>query len=128
MRLLLDTHSFLWFIMGSSKLSLQAKTLIQDPSYDKVLSMVSIWEMAVKFSIGKLQMVQPFGTFIPHQLYTNGIDVLGIELNHVLTVATLPFHHRDPFDRLIVAQCLIEHLPILSADPVFDSYSVQRLW
>jgi PIN domain nuclease of toxin-antitoxin system len=128
MKLLLDTQSFLWFIMGSPKLSFQAKTLIRDPNNDRYLSMASIWEMAMKMSLGKLKMAQSFAAIIPHQLQINGIEVLNISLDHILMVATLPFHHRDPFDRLIIAQALVEQLPVVGQDPMFDHYLIQRLW
>jgi PIN domain nuclease of toxin-antitoxin system len=84
--------------------------------------------MAIKISLGKLGIAQPFEQFIPHQLQINGFEMLEIRFDHIAKVIHLPFHHRDPFDRLLVAQCLVEQIPIISADPVFDSYSVQRLW
>ena len=84
--------------------------------------------MAIKVSLGKLTLAQPFDQFIPRQLQLNQIEVLDIELPHVTAVVAMPFHHRDPFDRLMAAQCQIEGLPIVSADPVFDTYSVRRVW
>ncbi|MEW6738158.1 MAG: type II toxin-antitoxin system VapC family toxin [Acidobacteriota bacterium] len=128
MRLLLDTHTFLWFIMGNSKLSSSARTLIEDISNDKQLSIVSVWEMAIKVSIGKLSLAGPFEIIIPEQIKNNGFDVMNIDISHINIVATLPMHHRDPFDRLLIAQCMIEDLSIISADSAFDSYSVHRLW
>jgi PIN domain nuclease of toxin-antitoxin system len=84
--------------------------------------------MAIKLSLGKLTLAQPFDQFIPRQLQLNQIEVLAIELPHLAAVVAMPFHHRDPFDRLLAAQCQIEGLPILSSDPVFDAYSVRRVW
>ena len=128
MRPLLDTHSFLWFISGSSKLSQTARTLIEEPSNQPFLSIASLWEMAIKLSLGKLSLGEPFEVLIPEQMKANGINLLGIEIEHTALVATLPFHHRDPFDRLLVAQAVVERMPIVSADAAFDAYGVERLW
>jgi PIN domain nuclease of toxin-antitoxin system len=128
MTVLMDTHSFIWFVDGNSQLSARARTLIEDPANDKFLSMASIWEMAVKISLGKLSIAQPFEQFIPHQLQINGFEMLEIKFDHIVRVSNLPFHHRDPFDRLLIAQCLVERIPVISVDSVFDAYSVQRLW
>ena len=128
MRPLLDTHSFLWFISGSSKLSRTARTLIEDTSNQPFLSIASLWEMAIKLSLGKLSLGEPFEVLIPEQMKANGINLLGIEIEHTALVATLPFHHRDPFDRLLVAQAVVERMPIVSADAAFDAYGVERLW
>lgn len=128
MNVLLDTHSFLWFIAGSSQLSRQARLLIEDPSHQPFLSVVSVWEMALKVSLGKLKIEPPFEAFMAQQLELNGIELLPIQLRHVAAVTTLPFHHRDPFDRLLIAQVQIEQMPVLSSDAVFDAYSVTRLW
>jgi len=128
MTVLMDTHSFLWFANGSSQLSARARTIIEDPTNDKLLSMASIWEMAIKISIGKLNIAQPFEQFIPHQLQINGFEMFEIKFDHITKVIHLPFHHRDPFDRLLIAQSLVDQIPIVSADSVFDAYSVQRLW
>jgi len=128
MKLLLDTHSFLWFIGGSSKLSVNARMLIENVTNQSVLSMASLWEMAIQVSSGKLNLVQPFETFIPQQMSLNGIGLLEILFPHTLVVATLPFHHRDPFDRLIIAQAMVEQIPIVSCDTKFDEYAITRLW
>lgn len=95
MKLLLDTHTFLWFIGGDERLSPTARTLIEDLSNDVYLSVASLWEMAIKISLGRLRLAQPFETFIPHQLSLNRIGLLGITISHVAKVATLPFHHRE---------------------------------
>jgi PIN domain nuclease of toxin-antitoxin system len=128
MKLLLDTHSFLWFIGGDDRLSLTARTLIEDTTNDVFLSVASLWEMAIKISLGRLQFSQPFETFIPQQLSLNRIGMLGITIGHAAQVAMLPFHHRDPFDRLLIAQALVEHVPIVSRDPEFDAYGIMRMW
>ncbi len=128
MRLLLDTYAFLWFINGDARFSTTARALIEDSANTSSISVASIWEMAIKVSIGKLTFRQPFTTLLPQQLERNGIALLGITIDHALAVTALPFHHRDPFDRLLIAQAMTEQLPLVSADAVFDSYAVTRLW
>jgi PIN domain nuclease of toxin-antitoxin system len=128
MKLLLDTHTFLWFILGDPKLSTSARTRIEDPSNDKLLSVASLWEIAIKSSLGKLTLTQPFDILIPREVHNNGFHVLAITLDHLAAVTTLPFHHRDPFDRLMVAQAMVERLPIVSRDSTLDAYSITRLW
>lgn len=127
MKLLLDTHVFLWFIMGSPNLSVEARTLIEDENNRKFISVASLWEIAIKSSIGKLTLSAPFDQLIPQQLSLNGFELLPIELAHLAAVATLPFHHRDPFDRLLVAQAMVEKMPIVSIDSAFEAYNVSRL-
>ena len=128
MTLLLDTHTFLWFITNDPRLSTRAQTLIQAPTNQRLFSIVSVWEMAIKISLGKLTVAQPLDQFLRQQLSLNHVALLEIKLGHALAVAALPFHHRDPFDRLLVAQCQAENLPIVSQDSAFDAYSLQRLW
>lgn len=128
MRFLLDTHSFLWFIDGSASLSLTARSLIVDADNQPLLSMTSVWEMAIKLSIGKLSLGQPFETLIPEQMRLNGIELLPIEMFHVVAVAKLSFHHRDPFDRLLIAQAMAERIPIVSGESAFDPYDIKLLW
>lgn len=128
MKVLMDAHSFLWFVNGSSQLNKRARAIIEESANDKFLSMANVWEMAIKISLGKLSIAQPFEQFIPHQLLINGFEMFDIKFDHVAKVIQLPFHHRDPFDRLLIAQSLVEQIPVVSADSVFDLYSVQRLW
>ena len=127
MKLLLDTHIFLWFIMGSPMLSGHARNLVEDGANDKFLSVASLWEIAIKYSLGKLRLSAPFDRLIPQQLSLNGFELLNIKIDHTAMVATLPFHHRDPFDRLLIAQAVIEKMPIVSVDAVFDAYPITRL-
>jgi PIN domain nuclease of toxin-antitoxin system len=126
--LLLDTHSFIWFVENNPSLGPHARTLIEEATNDIFLSIASVWEMAIKVSLGKLSLSQPFDLFIPNQLLLNDITLLDITVGHTLRVATLPFHHRDPFDRLLIAQSLVEEMPIISVDSLFDAYGVHRLW
>lgn len=131
MNLLSDTHTFPWFVGGSSQLSLTARQLIEDPKNTNWLSIASLWEMAIKFSLGKLEQLaseKPFAEHIADLLAENAYQVLSIRQSHVTHVVKLPFHHRDPFDRLLVAQSQIEAMPILSADRLLDPYGIQRLW
>ncbi len=128
MKLLLDTHTFLWFIMGSPNLSADARALIEDATNEKFFSVASLWETAIKLSIRKLALSAPFDALFPQQLTLNGVDLLGIRVEHAAAVAVLPFHHRDPFDRLLIAQAIFEKMSIVSIDAAFDAYSVTRLW
>lgn len=128
MKLLLDTHAFLWFVMGSTNLSGNARRMIEDPSNESLLSVACLWEMAIKVSLGKLTLSAPFVDLIPEQLSLNGIGLLNISVAHVSLLATLPFHHRDPFDRLLIAQAITEKIPVVSIDAAFDSYGLTRLW
>jgi PIN domain nuclease of toxin-antitoxin system len=127
-RLLLDTHAFLWFVLNHPKLSQTAIALIAEPTNDILLSPASYWEIAIKVSLGKYQITGSFQSWVEHHLTVNCCEILPITVAHVATVATLPFHHRDPFDRLLVAQALTEEIPIISIDAVLDSYDVTRRW
>ena len=128
MKLLIDTHSFLWFIDGSSQLSATARKLIENAANERYLSVASVWEMAIKISLGKLSLGQPIEVQIPHQLSHNGIALLDIGVSHAAVVAALPLHHRDPFDRMLVAQARVEQLSVVSVDSALDAYGVTRLW
>ena len=128
MRALLDTHTFFWFIEDNPRLSATAKAVIVDGTNDILLSVASLWEMAIKISLGKLNVSGSFEPYITQQLAASNIGLLDISLLHVAAVVTLPFHHRDPFDRLLIAQAQVEQIPLISVDPAFDSYAVHRLW
>lgn len=128
MRVVLDTHAFLWFVGDEPRLSENARALIEDRATNPFLSIASVWEMAIKVGLGKLTPHVPFPMLISEQLNENGIALLDITVDHALHVAQLPFHHRDPFDRMLIAQAITEGLPIISADSVFDTYSVTRIW
>lgn len=128
MNILLDTHAFLWFVDDNPRLSQPARVLIESGESQPFLSVASLWEIAIKISLGKLSLNQAYETFIPHHLALNGIELLNISLDHTSAVTALPFHHRDPFDRLLVVQSDIENMTFVSADPVFDAYGVKRVW
>lgn len=124
MEFLLDTHTFLWFAWGDTQLSVLAKRLIEDEGNVKFVSMASIWEMAIKVNTGKLTLNRPYVDFLVERLDGNGFDVLPIERPHAELTAILPFHHRDPFDRLLIAQCISNSLPLIGNDVAFDAYGV----
>ncbi|WP_313950109.1 type II toxin-antitoxin system VapC family toxin [Nostoc sp. FACHB-110] len=93
-----------------------------------LLNIASVWEMAVKHSIGKLNFHLSFAEFVEQQIVINGIQLLPISIEHILVVSQLPLHHRDPFDRMLIAQAIVENIPVLSADKIFATYPIQRLW
>jgi PIN domain nuclease of toxin-antitoxin system len=128
MKYLLDTHTFLWWDMESSRLSTRAFALCQDRSNVLLLSIASVWEIQIKQQAGKLGLSAPLGEIIQKQRQTNGIKLLPIRLSHVLGLASLPDHHKDPFDRLLVAQATIEKLTLVSRDPHIAQYSIQLTW
>jgi PIN domain nuclease of toxin-antitoxin system len=128
MRFLLDTHAFLWFVLNDSQLSQKALQLIVEPTHDVLISPASYWELAIKVGLGKYQIPGSFQVWMEQQIVSNTFQILPITVAHAAMVATLPFHHRDPFDRLLISQSLTEQIKIISADRVFDSYFVLREW
>lgn len=128
MRLLLDTHAFLWWVSDHSSLSRRARLAIAKESNDCFVSVASAWEMAIKTSLGKLDVGGSLARFLPEQLALNQFQLLPIELRHVMRVADLPWHHRDPFDRLLAAQCATDSLTLVSADSAMKAYGVDVLW
>ncbi|MGI8670889.1 MAG: type II toxin-antitoxin system VapC family toxin [Aridibacter sp.] len=128
MKLLLDTHTLLWFIAGDSSLSATARNLIEDTTNEKYVSTASLWETAIKISIGKMSLTTTFDTLFPHQLIINGFELLPIKVNHISAIISLPFHHRDPFDRILIAQAIEENMDLVSIDAVFDNYAATRHW
>lgn len=128
MRLLLDTHIFLWFIMRDPSLSRNTLDQLENGTHELLLSTASMWELAIKVSTGKLQVSNNLEDFFHQQLAQNDITELPITISHVAHVAYLPLHHRDPFDRLIIAQAIVERVPILTADEAFKLYPVQIIW
>ena len=126
MRVLLDTHTFLWAITDESRLSPTVRSLMANS--ECLFSVASIWEVIAKAKTKKVSLPEPVGTFLTSELATSRVQVLHITLNHVLRIESLDLHHRDPFDRMIVAQGLEEDVPLLTADPVFQSYPVRVIW
>jgi PIN domain nuclease of toxin-antitoxin system len=128
MRVLLDTHTFLWWIDNDRRLPTRVRALMGDGSNVLLFSAASGWEIAIKARLGKLQLPEELASFLTAQLVRNHVTILSIHLSHTLHVYTLPALHRDPFDRLLVAQSQLEQLPILTADPLIQQYNVQTIW
>ena len=128
MRILLDSHAFLWAITDSSELSATAREALMDTGNDLHLSVASAWELAIKVSIGKLRLQMPLEDLLQSAKLDLGLRILPIELAHALAVQNLAFHHRDPFDRLLLAQAKVNGLSLLSRDAIFDHYEIQRIW
>jgi PIN domain nuclease of toxin-antitoxin system len=128
MKLLLDVHTLLWFLADDPKLSAPARTALMDPANERLLSPVTLLEIALKVRLGKLALAAPFCVLFPGQLAANRSQLVPIEPRHIEPMTTLPFHHRDPFDRLVAATALVEGMRLVSADAILDAYGVNRLW
>lgn len=128
MKLLLDTQAFLRWVEGTPALGRRARAAVANPDNEVLFSIVSCWELAIKLSLGKLKLAQRLDRFIPEQLRLNGFSLFAVELRHVVGVADLPFHHRDPFDRLLAAQALQDQLAVVTTDRVFRKYGVTVVW
>jgi PIN domain nuclease of toxin-antitoxin system len=127
MRVLLDTHIFLWWDNDIDRLSEQAKSICQDSANTLILSVASVWEMQIKQNLGKLDLRLPLSDLVEDQRKTNGIEILSITLPHVLALEALPRHHKDPFDRLLIAQANVEDLNVLTIDPMFKQYDAKLI-
>ncbi|MDJ0598040.1 MAG: type II toxin-antitoxin system VapC family toxin [Crocosphaera sp.] len=127
MQYLLDTHTFLWFVNDSDEIPEQLFNLLES-DVDLLLSIASLWEIAIKVNIGKLILPKLYTNFINEQIKLNDIEILPISLEHLNLISTLPPYHKDPFDRLIIAQSLVENLIVISKDSAFDDYDITRLW
>jgi PIN domain nuclease of toxin-antitoxin system len=126
MRILLDTHTFLWGITQESRLSQKVRLLL--PLAQTWLSVASVWEILTKVQTGKLSLPRPAGPFVTSQLVANGVRILPVTLDHVLRIESLELYHRDPFDRILIAQSIEEKLPLVTADPHFERYPVEVIW
>jgi PIN domain nuclease of toxin-antitoxin system len=126
MKVLLDTNTFLWGLSAPEKLSPTARKAVA--SSERLLSVASIWEVLIKVRIGKLPLPIPAGEYLTSQMSTNGVSVLSVKLDHVLQIENLPMHHRDPFDRILIAQSMEEDWPVITSDPVFKKYPVRVIW
>ena len=126
--LLLDTHAVLWFFWDDPQLTTAAKEVIEDANNQKLVSVANCWEIAIKTSIGKLDLGEPASTFLPREISRNNFELLPIRFEHATAVEGLAMHHRDPFDRLLVAQSIHDGLSLVSADSVFDKYGAFRVW
>ena len=128
MKLLFDTHAFIWWDGAPANLSTHVLALCQDPANTLLLSVASVWEMQIKLHLGKLKLSLPLPEIIEGQRRTNSIEVLPIALDHVLALDTLPDHHKDPFDRLLIAQAIVEGAALMSHDPILQKYSAKLVW
>lgn len=128
MRLLLDSHAIIWYVDQDQLLSAKAHAALDDPSNDLLLSATTIWEIAIKVALGKLTISMPYRKWMSQAMTDLGVSVLPVTVDYADVQTRLPFHHRDPFDRLLVAQAQVERIPLVSRDPIFDQYEVVRLW
>ena len=127
MKLLLDTHIFIWWADQPEKLSAAALSALEDEANELVLSVASVWEMQIKIQLGKLKLSLPLKELVKNQQETNDLMVSPVALTHVLALDALPFHHKDPFDRLLIAQSISDGLTVVTADSQFSAYSVKLL-
>ena len=128
MKLLLDTHAVLWFWWDDLQLSPTAKAAILDPTNQVFVSRAVPWEVAIKVSLRKLDIGGPYVGFFAQHMLRSGLRYLETHDDHLTALTTLPYHHRDPFDRLMIAQALVNNLHVVSADTAFDAYGVNRIW
>lgn len=126
--MLLDTHAFLWWLSGDSELTATAKAAIADPGNELYISAVSTWEITTKFRIGKLPGAQVVAANVAASIAAQGFLELPISVQHGQLAGGLPPPHKDPFDRMLIAQSVLERMPLVSIEPVFDRYGVQRIW
>lgn len=128
MRALLDTHAFLWWLTDNPELSKGARSVIGDSTNELYLSAASGWEIAIKAKLGRLEIAGDPEKLIPEQMALNAIDGLPVQMSHALHVFQLPDLHRDPFDRILIAQSRVEEIPIITRDPVISQYEVETIW
>ncbi|MEL7246154.1 MAG: type II toxin-antitoxin system VapC family toxin [Cyanobacteria bacterium J06573_2] len=128
MNILLDTHVFIWSTANPERLSQTVTNLLTDTNNTWIVSIASVWEMQIKLQLGKLNLNSTLPELIDNQQQVNNLQILPIDLAHIYALNNLPSHHKDPFDRLLIAQSIVEQIPIASIDEVFDSYPIQRLW
>lgn len=128
MRVLVDTHTFLWALLHDHRLSVRAKHMLKSDEHELVFSLVSLWEIAIKIKTGKLNAIGSSVAYIRDEMDAYGMELLPVRYEHVLQLEALPVHHSDPFDRLLIAQAAAESLPILTSDEKFRQYPVKVLW
>ena len=128
MKYLIDTHTLLWIVTKDKRLSKKVKDIYLNPDNQIFISLASLWEMAIKINLNKLSINEPLKDFIKNQVKRNDINILDIKTKHILLLESLPYYHKDPFDRLIISQSITELIPLLSFDKVFDRYSIKRIW
>jgi len=127
-KLLLDTHTLLWLVSDDPQLSKKGMQLLVDPENDLLLSPATYWELAIKVSIGKYRLTDPLAEYISEAIRLYGLNILPITPTHAEATVQLAYHHKDPFDRMLIAQAIVEDVAVVSADDAFDAYPVTRLW
>jgi PIN domain nuclease of toxin-antitoxin system len=127
MRVLLDTHVLLWYLSSDPKLSEKAKDIIADKSNNCYFSLASLWEIVIKLDVNKLRLPMPFEKFVVH-LTSKDFQILPIQLADLKVLQGLPAYHRDPFDRILIAQAIQENIPVISADQYFNAYAIPIIW
>lgn len=128
MKYLLDTHAFLWIVEDHASLSQKARSLYLNSSHTFFISMACIWEIVIKTSLGKLLLDESMEQFVLTHVYGNDFKILDIKLEHLMALENLSYHHRDPFDRLLVAQAMVEKMSVISKDTELDAYPIKRVW
>jgi PIN domain nuclease of toxin-antitoxin system len=128
MKVLVDTHTFIWALLHDRRLTAKAKQVLRSDQHELVFSLVSLWEIAIKIKTGKLNAIGSSVVYIRDQMDAYGMELLPIRYEHILNLEQLPHHHSDPFDRLLIAQAFTESLPILTGDKVFTQYGVKIVW
>jgi PIN domain nuclease of toxin-antitoxin system len=128
MKCILDTQAFIWFINADSRLSSKGRDYVSSGVNEIFISNASLWELSIKLSLGKIQIGISLFDLVKDHIIENDFKLLGIEVPHIIQVSSLPFYHRDPFDRLIASQSIIENMTIISSDEIFDKYGINRIW
>jgi PIN domain nuclease of toxin-antitoxin system len=130
MKVLLDTHTFIWWDADKKpgRLSSKAFDILSDSSNTLIVSLATIWEIQIKVQLGKLTLATPLADILKQQQQTNGIELFPVNVTHILALEALPHYHRDPFDRILIAQSVVENISLISKDPVFTQYSIPILW
>lgn len=126
MKILIDTHVLLWGIQDEGKLSPRVRTLL--PRSEVWISVAGLWEIMAKAQVGKLKLPTPVGGYLAKKLTANGVSILSLTFEHVRRLEEIPLYHRDPFDRILVAQSMAEDLPVVTADPLLAKYAIRRIW
>lgn len=128
MKLLLDTHALIWSVDDPAKLSVAAAAAVNDPSNDRMMSAATIWELAIKAGMGKITLLPSYWPWMEKAIRVLGLGIIPVTVEYAERQVVLPTHHKDPFDRLMIAQALVDGIPIISNDVIFDAYGVTRIW
>jgi PIN domain nuclease of toxin-antitoxin system len=127
-KVLLDTHTFLWWVADDPQMSVTTKNIIVNPDNDIYLSVISAWEIIIKVGTGKLSLSEPPEIYIPNPIASNQFEILPVQISHILKINSLPNFHKDPFDRLLIAQSLVEDFSLITIDSAITQYPVKTIW